>query len=118
MSNIIVFPVTFVMIFLAGLFTTATTGYETVGDAQFTWEFAAGVLGDLNWAPPLIGSKWGSVIGPLIAYGILFTIPAINKEIQKQLQIQPGPAAEAAVTELKQGAGRAPFIGSFISRVT
>jgi hypothetical protein len=118
LSNILVFPITFILILLAAVFEstapTATGQAPDFGD----WQINQGIISGLDWAPPLIGTKWGAAIGPLIAYGILFAIPAINKQIQQMLEIKPGVGGEAAMQEIKENIGRTPLVGSILSRVT
>ena len=117
-SNILVFPTTFILILLAAVFqasaTTASGKAIDFGD----WQINQNLISGFDWAPPLIGSKWGPAVGPLIAYGILFAIPIINKQIQQMLEVKPGLGGEAAMQEIKENIGRTPIIGSALSRIT
>lgn len=111
-ANIAVFPVTFAMIAIAAVMKGYTKGTFLAEGVE--WDVLEGKY-TLGWYPSVIGN-WGEVVGDLICFGILFTVPKVVQMIQAAFQIQPQPWAAAAGEEVRAGVGRIPFIGDFIAR--
>ncbi len=113
LSKVLVFPATFAMLAIAAIIKgSATTPSALFPGGNADW----GVAGNysVGWAPATIGS-WGSVVGDLVAFGILFTIPHVVEIIQSSLGVKAQPWQAAAGAELKGAAGRLPIVGGLIS---
>lgn len=113
LSKILVFPATFAMLAMAAILKgSATTPSTLFPGGNADW----GVTGNytIGWAPATIGA-WGNVVGDLVAFGILFTIPHVVEIVQSAFQVKPQPWQGAAGAELKGAAGRLPIIGGLIS---
>lgn len=112
-SKVLVFPVTFAMLAIAAIIKgSATQPSALFPGGNANW----GVAGNytVGWAPATIGS-WGNVVGDLVAFGILLTIPHVVEMVQSVFSVKAQPWQAAAGTELKGAAGRLPIIGGFIS---
>lgn len=111
LANVLVFPVTFAMLAIAAALKGSTpealgrNAIWDVGQPNYT----------LGWSPAIIG-QWGSAVGHLLAFGILFTIPKVVEIVQSLLQVKPEPWAATAGTEIKGAASSLPIIGGFISK--
>jgi hypothetical protein len=111
-ANVLVFPVTFVMLAMAAVFKGYSEAAWVGGSAEW------GVLErkyQISWFPATIGN-WGAAAGDLICFGILFTIPKVVEIVQSVLQIKPSPWTGAAGEEIKAGVARIPFIGGSIAK--
>lgn len=113
LSKILVFPATFALLSIAA----AIKGYTSTTS---TWGGSAnwGILENhyqISWAPAVIGN-WGSAIGDIIAFGILFTVPHVVEMIQSSLQVKPQPWEAASGQEIKSAASKLPVIGGIVSR--
>lgn len=103
-ANVAVFPVTFTMLALAAILKSNALTYQQV------WATPNRPLGDL-WSPSALGN-WGAVVGELLAYGVLFTIPQVANMTKEALSIKEGRWGGAAAEEMKAGLGRIPFLSS------
>lgn len=110
-SHLVVFPVTFFLLFIAALLLAPS------GDPTGAWNIDTDKAPTFSWAPTLIGNKWGAAFGPLISLGILFTIPAVAKVIQDALKVKPSPAEGAIREQISAGTPYVPFIGSYLKNV-
>src|SRR3989344_249889 len=116
LSNILVFPITFALIFIASILISQTR----INPGDIDWQLDTGAIwkqGKLAWAPPLIGTDFATSAGPLLAFGILFTIPTIASSIKAALEVKEGPEAANIKEQLRGGAGWLPFVGSLAQRV-
>ncbi|MFH0863780.1 MAG: hypothetical protein V1858_01675 [Candidatus Gottesmanbacteria bacterium] len=114
LANILVFPVTFILILLVFIFLQA-------GGADFSQtSYLQPIIGrlpgipkdtPLTWAPPLMNTGIASGVSYFIAFGILFTIPAVGEAIKHIFEIKPSPISGASEKEMKGGLRWVPFIG-------
>lgn len=136
-KHLLVFPVVFFMLAFAAIFGSVTNSalwvnspgergdgnYWNVSDnggAGFTpgGVFSTGVAGSTQyWSAPALGN-WGLAVGPILAFGIIMTIPKASGMIAETLtpKARPSAADGAAGAAFKEAAGRVPVIGSLIGR--
>lgn len=118
-ANVAVFPVVFGLLALSATF-KSNEFLEGPQGSRFTGPGADWYtnphnryLFDALWSPSGLGT-WGPIMGQLISFGILFTIPKAAEMIKTAIGVRPGPPAPAA-EEIKAAARRLPIVGSFIS---
>ena len=113
LANVLVFPVTFAMLAIAA----AIKGTETQGNfgPNAYWGLPQQSQLQIGWSPALIGN-WGGVLGDLLAFGILFTVPKVVEMVQSVFQIKPEPWQGAAAAEIKGTIGGIPVLGGLVSR--
>jgi len=117
-ANVLVFPAAFAMLALAAVIKNDPRLQQSppspalIGGGAADWSTKPFPSTGF-WSPAAIGN-WGNVIGPLISFGILFTIPKVVEMIQQALQIKPSPWAGVAGEEIKAAARRLPIIGGFV----
>jgi hypothetical protein len=107
-ANVLVFPAAFAMLAIAAIIKGDPKRLD-----QAPW-YVPTPEGEYSgfWSPAVIGN-WGAVVGPLISFGILFTIPKVVEMIQQAFQIKPSPWAGAAGMEIRSAISKIPLIGTF-----
>jgi len=125
--NILVFPVTFGMLAIIAIIKGATSTSCTAicGGANFCagcaqWGVNTNSTISVDWAPAVIGKDWGSAVGQVVAFGMLFMVPNVVEMVRGLLQqkAQPWEGAGAGIgKEISGIAGRIPVVGSFMNFV-
>lgn len=115
LSKALVFPATFALLAIAAVI-KGNLNMGTFASGNANWDIANNVFGSLGWSPATIGD-WGSAIGSLVAFGILFTIPNIADAIQGMFEIKAKPWDQGPSTEIKGALSKIPVIGGLASGV-
>lgn len=118
-ANVLVFPAAFAMLALAAVIKSdphlaqSPPPEALIGGGAADWSTNSALQFTGFWSPAAIGN-WGNIVGPLISFGILFTIPKVVEMIQQALQIKPSPWAGAPGEEIRAAARRLPIIGGLV----
>jgi len=115
LANILVFPVTLVMMILVIVFLQSAdfSDSPSINNLRPYLPISTSLF---SWAPPLLKSGIESGVYYFIAFGILFTIPAIGEAIKHMFEIKPSPMAGVAEKEMKGGLSWIPVIGGTLGR--
>lgn len=110
LSKIAVFPVVFFMILIAATF-----------GARTPYGFSCGTLGCLDWEKNTVFQdnlknlnlillpfgNWSAIIGQLISFGILFTIPSAIQLVQNALKVKDA-GGDIATQTIRKGMSKVP----------
>lgn len=118
-ANVAVFPVTFIMLMLAAIFKSgkimcqAYAGWEGMKNVSILeradWATRCDPVGTNLWVAPGIGN-WGHLVGQLISFGILFSIPKVAEIVKESLQVKPGLTTQVIGEGIKGGLSKIPVI--------
>lgn len=107
MSNILVFPVSFILLLLAAYF---------VGASDPPWAIDPSFSQAFNWYPLPLGyfSAVGNTINNLLAFGILLMLPNVPQIIKENLQVKEKAGVGGGLEGLRSAAKNIPIIGQFL----
>lgn len=110
LANVLIFPATFLMLFLAAIMAGAG---DKVGAP---WDIKQGVLPtNFDWSPiPLGVFGSSSFMWQLIAFGILLATPKVGDMIKDALSIKAPPMGAAVGQDIRSAASHIPIIGGYI----
>lgn len=123
LANIVVFPVTFALLAIVAIL---KSGPQLAGDCFPGGTAPKGLFGvapwcppsqsySTLWSPPLIGN-WGSAVGHLAGFGILFAIPKVAEMVKEALGVKAAPWGAVAGREIQMAASKMPVVGGYIAR--
>lgn len=136
MANLLIFPVVFLLIALAAILnstslppsvpaygTAAYLNYLTNINSSTAYYNKDGVWGvgrfvfdkGNYWSPPALGD-WSSMAGPLLAIGILLTLPKVAGSVREAIHpaYKAGAGDGEASKGLQSAAQRIPVVGSML----
>ncbi len=118
-AKVAVFPVVFFLLLLAAAFGSyPRTGLACGFLGCFEWNastsFQNSVQNNMNLVMPPFGN-WGQAIGPLISFGILFTIPAAAQLVQNALKVKD-QGGDIAQQTIMKGMAKVPGLKSLAER--
>jgi hypothetical protein len=119
LAKVAVFPVVFFLLLLAAAFGSySRTGLACGFLGCFQWNadpvFQDNVQKNMNLIMPPFGN-WGQAIGPLISFGILFTIPAAAQLVQNALKVKD-QGGDIAQQTIMKGMSKVPGLKSLAER--